>query len=417
MAVQSYLSNLFVSRMKLLSDFTQNYLNSFILRESINLHSGTQFKFTIRERTQSKKINPIIRKARASDVDEIIFTYKDIYEGTYPYKEMEDFSHILHMIQEENVEWLVFEHPNSGEFCGCFTLVLDFKDKKGYTRGFVVKKKFEGKLDVIKAFLGSFIAMFSKYEGKIFRWYGESRTAHSKSQYCMRPSGFKPVAFLPNKDMFYNKVESDLLLISYDRKAILGMRSKETPILIPKVVDCFQYSSKRYRLGKYMTYRSPLILDQKKMKSISKKILTRHNMDRFGYQKITILIKKSKSYLSFLYAPSVQNIEKVEYITENIEELHVFATELIKITSDLSVRYVEVFVSAYKPQEQLIFSKLGLSPRGYVPSWKYNVKTSNFEDYILFNMFQGKISQDIHLLDEGKELLDNINLSTSEFVF
>ncbi|MFX1237239.1 MAG: hypothetical protein ACFE8P_05900, partial [Promethearchaeota archaeon] len=200
MVVQSYLSGFLISRTEVLSDYTQSYLDSFKFRNVIDLGRRIQFKFTIRERQKVKKINPVIRKAKVKDAEEIVFMYKEIYKDSYPYKEMENIENVRQMIASENIEWLIFEHPITKESCGCFTLVLDFEDKKGYTRGFIMKKKYEGKMDVIKAFLASFIAMYIKYEGKILRWYGESRTAHSKSQYCMRPGGFRPVAFLPNKD-------------------------------------------------------------------------------------------------------------------------------------------------------------------------------------------------------------------------
>ena len=76
----------------------------------------------------------------------------------------------------------------------------------------------------------------------------------------------------------------------------------------------------------------------------------------------------------------------------------------------LKIRYCEAFVSAYKPDHQVIFYNAGLQPRGYIPCWKFNNQTKRLEDYILFNWYGGEIDKNIKLIEEGKKLLDYLKI-------
>ncbi|MBN1802039.1 MAG: hypothetical protein JW891_11060 [Candidatus Lokiarchaeota archaeon] len=390
------------------SNFTGDFLDLYPWFRSLEfdmvLEEGFKFLYEIPERTQNGKFNPMLRKARVEDVDDIISTYQDIYEGTYPYKEMEDPHHLQGLITSSAVEFFAFEDPITGDFCGCFTVVLDFKQKKGYTRGFVVKKKYCGRMDVLKAFLGSLVWCYAKHEGKIVRWYGESRTAHAKSQYCMRHAGFRPVAFLPNKDVFYDDVESDVLLISYDERALYHLRSEKIPQIIPEAVRCFDYSSEKYDLGRCEVWDDLLSLNFEKIKSLTRKAQVKKSTGEFGYETYSILIKGTDSCLSFVHAPRVNNMENAKYRAFNNEELFVLARAFSKQVSKLKCRYAEIYLSAHEPVHQRIFYDVGFYPRGHVPSWKYDNKTGRFEDYLLFNQFKKSVEQNMELLKEGRAL-------------
>jgi len=411
------MSDLVISYNDIFFNYTHQILQSFEDFEKIDLDSGTCFDFTIRERDEKnrKKINPIIRRATPGDVDEIIFIYKDIYEDSYPYKEMEDREHILEMLKSPNVEWLIFE-TKEGEIVGCYTFVLDFENKLGYIRGFVIKKRFLGKLDIIKMAMGSCVAMYHKYNDRIFRWYGECRTAHSKSQYFCSAGGFKPIAFYPCKDVFYNKVESDLLIISYDERALREFRSTIIPTILPEIKDQFLFSDKRYLLGDFDIEDPFIALNQKKVNRVKKNLQVYISEDRFGYVDIKFTLEGSDSYFSFLYTPQVQNFEKTKYKVNNIEELFVFGQMFQEYRVKYNVRYLEVFISAYNPVHQKVFYELGLIPQGYVPSWKYNSVTESFEDSILFNYTEVEIDSSMELLEEGLELLSVLKYQASKVI-
>jgi len=409
------MSDLVISYKDIFYNYTQQILQSFEKFEEIDLDSGTFFDFAIKERVEKKKINPMIRRATPKDVDEIIFVYKDIYEDSYPYKEMEDREHILEMLKSPNVEWLIFE-TKEGEIVGCYTFVLDFDKKLGYIRGFVIKKRFLGKLDIIKMAMGSCIAMYNKYNNRIFRWYGECRTAHSKSQYFCSAGGFKPIAFYPCKDVFYNKVESDLLIISYDERALRELRSIQVPTFLPEIEDQFLFSDKRYLLGDFDIVDPCIALNQREVNKIKKNLQVHISEDKFGYIDIKFTLEGSSSFFSFLYTPQVQNFEKTKYKVNSIEELFVFGQTFQEYRVKYKVRYLEVFISAYNPVHQKVFYDLGLIPQGYVPSWSYNGREGVFEDFILFNYTGAKIDTSMDLLEEGLELLRVLKYQASEYI-
>jgi hypothetical protein len=73
------------------------------------------------------------------------------------------------------------------------------------------------------------------------------------------------------------------------------------------------------------------------------------------------------------------------------------------------IRYSEVFVSAFCPEHQQLFYEFGFRARGYVPCWSFNENEKVFEDYVVFNYFEGEVSQ-ASFLPVGQELVEILNL-------
>jgi len=375
-----------------------------------DIHRGICLDFELSGREQKQKISPILRLARPEDAEKLVGIYTELYNGTYPYKEMEDVEEVRKYIRDPNVQWLVYQDP-SYNIAGCITFVLDFDNKRGYIRGFMLKKKYQGTIDITKAMIGSMLGMIHKFKNKIYTWYVENRTAHAKSQYSMCVCGISPIGFFPNKDVFLGKIESDLMQILYDSRALEKYRASEIPSILPQVEPCYLYSDERYNLGYYHIKDPGEFLNDIKIEKIKNTISKTIVKDKFGYETIKFTIEGTNSYFEFLYTPQVQNFEKTKYHIHNLEELYVFVQEFIKCKNELEVRYCEVFVSAYKPEHQKLFYEAGLSPRGYIPSWEFNNQKNVFEDNILFNWFEGDIDDGIQLIEEGKGLLSVLGLS------
>ncbi|KKL68240.1 hypothetical protein LCGC14_2126950, partial [marine sediment metagenome] len=360
-----------------------------------------------KESKHLKKISPILRLAHPSDAKKITEIYKELYNGTYPYSEMVDVEEVQKMILDPHVKWIVYQDPQYN-IAGCITFVLDFQNRRGYIRGFMLKRKYQGRIDITKAMIGSMLGMLHEFKDTIYTWYVENRTAHAKSQYSMWVCGIAPIAFYPNKDIFLEKVESDLMQILYDERALKKFRSSAIPCFIPSVESCYQYSNKRYSLGTFSIKSPKIILGKKKVGKLQKKLVRNIEKDKFGYETITFSFEGSNSYFQFLHTPQVKNMEKVKYEVKNLEELYVFTQELIKCKKEFDVRYCEVFVSAYNPEHQQIFYDAGLKPRGYIPSWECSPDALEFSDSILFSIFNGTISEDIQLIDQGQKLLETL---------
>jgi hypothetical protein len=403
-----------ISYRNLFADNIQQFIQPFNNYPPLQLSKGVSVDVNIKERNHIEKINPIIKLASKSDTKDIIGIYRDTYECTYPYLEMMNYEEVSKMVCDPDVVFFVFKHPVSEETMGCYTVVHNQKEKLGYIRGFNLYKKFLGKVDVFKASLGAMLYIYKLQENKIFRWYGECRTAHAKSQFFLSAVGFKPIAFYPNKDYFYHQIESEILIISYDKRALEDLRCTDTPQVIPDVKGCYSFSDKKYNLGDCEVKNFNLKIDSVKVNEVKKRFRKEIAKDRFGYISVRFSIEDSDSYFEFLYTPQVQNFEKTKYKVQTIEELLVFTKEFAALGKKFNTRYSEVFVSAYKPEHQKVFRKFGFEPRGYIPSWTYNSKENNFEDCILFNQFVGPLCS-MELLNEGKELLRYLNMN-SEFV-
>ncbi len=388
---------------------TSQFLKPFENLEILSINEGMHLNFEIEHKVKIRKKSPILKLAQPKDAVEIVEIYKELYNGTYPYKEMEDVQEVQKMIKSPNCDWVVFKDIHD-DTMGCFTFILDFEDRMGYIRGLMLKKQYQGNVDVIKAVIGSYIGMYSKYKDKIYRWYCENRTAHAKSQFALSIGGIRPLAFYPNKDVFLGKVESDILHICYDDRAITTLRSDCTPVVIPEVVNCFLYSTQRYNLGACEFDNSDLDLNFRKIKKLRKLFSSSVIRDKFGYETVRFTLEGSDSFFQFVHTPQIQNFEKTTYKVNSLEELYVYVDQFMKYVRDLGIRYCEVFISAYRPEHQRIFHMFRLEPRGYLPSWKYNKKRGVFEDYILFNYFEGEISPDIQLIEEGKKLLETLGL-------
>ena len=402
-----------VSLNELFPNYTEQFLKPFEQLVDPDIHKGIYLDFELSDRIHKhKKISPMLRLAKLDDAKEITEIYKELYNGTYPYKEMEDIDEVRKMIQDPNVQWIIYQDPLYNT-AGCITFVLDFENKRGYIRGFMLKKKYQKRIDITKAMIGSMIGMIYKFKDTIFNWYVENRTAHAKSQYSMWVCGITPIGFYPNKDKFLGNVESDLMQICYDEKALREYRSDEIPSFLPEVENCYLYSDNRYHLGKYHIETPTIDLNHNKVSRLKKSLRRNIVKDKFGYETITFSLAKSDSYFEFLYTPQVQNFEKTKYSVKDLEELFVFVQEFIRCGKELGIRYCEAFVSAYEPTHQKVFYNAGLRTRGYIPSWKFDQQDEVFKDYILFNWFEGEISKDIQLIDEGKELFEILVLDLS----
>ena len=374
------------------------------------LESGVFLNFNILKDSPNRKINPILKLADIEDAQELADICKEVYEGTYPYKEYMDVNAIRQKIKSDNYHFFLFKDIKDNTM-GCLKYYLDFEKKRGYLGGFMVRKKYRSRVDVVKAMIGMAVVMISKYGNEIMMWYCENRTAHAKSQYSFLMCGLAPIAFYPNKDIFFNKVESDLMQILYDERALRIFRSSKVPTIIPEVIDCFNFANKKYNLGPVQISHPTIYLDSFSLADLKEHLKININKDKYGYEDIIFLFENSDSYFKFLYTPTVKNFEKAEYQVSSLEELFVFIQEYKKLARKKGVRYMEIFVSAYNPTHQRLFSDIGFIPRGYVPSWKLINKSGTLHDNILFSLNEGGISPKIQLIDEAVELLEILSLT------
>ncbi len=374
---------------------------------SIDLESGMDLDFAIDSKLGSDKISPTLFLARPKDAIEIANICKEVYEGSYPYKEIEDPKEVKKMIVSPEHHFILFKIEN--DVVGCFRCALDFEHRKGYTGGFMIRKEYQRIIDVTKAIIGSYAWMWSTYKDEILMWYCENRTAHAASQYITSVCGINTVAFFPNKDVFFDQVESDVMGVVFRKKALNGYREHQTPLLIRNALDSFLHCDNLYNLGKFQLVSPDINLDYEKIASMQKRFRKDVINDKYGYQYFQFFIAGTKFYFTFLHTPCIQNLEKTKYHANSLEELFVYLEEFLKVIKENHIRYSEVFVSALSPEYQQLFYEFGFRARGYVPCWNFKKDEKSFEDYVVFNYFEGQVPH-AELLPVGQELVDMLNL-------
>ena len=407
MITQEAISVPIIPHQKLNPKSVDEFLSVFESVLTLDLENGMELDFTIDSNLGSDKISPTLFLAKPKDAFEIANICKEVYEGSYPYKEIEDPQEVKKMIESPEHHFILFKIEK--DIVGCFRCALDFEHHKGYTGGFMVRKEYQGIIDVTKAIIGSYVWMWSSYEDEILMWYCENRTAHAASQYITSVCGINTVAFFPNKDIFFDQVESDVMGVVFREKALKNYRESQTPQLIRNALDSFLHCDNIYRLGGFNLVCPDIQLNYAKIETLQKSFRKDVIKDKYGYQYIQFFIAETKSYFSFLHTPCIQNLEKTKYHVDSLEELFVYLEEFLKVIKENSIRYSEAFVSALKPEHQQLFYEFGFRVRGYVPCWSFKNKGKSFEDYVVFNYFEGEVPE-AALLPVGQDLVDMLSL-------
>ncbi len=390
-----------------------DFINEFhaCLHEVIpDVKQVASLSFELKRKTSVKKCNPILQTAAPEHAQEIVNIYRDIYGNTYPYKEMLDEEEVRRMLESDEYEFILFKDTNE-DIMGCFTFVFDFFHRRAYMRGYNVKRKYQKYFDVVKGFMGSLLAMIHEHQDQILTWYAENRTAHSASQYFCQVAGVKNVAFLPNKDIFLNKIESDMMHVGYHETMLKTLRSSRSFYILPEVMPCFAFMSQRYPflIDSINIVNSDVSLNPIQVRECINRTIRSMKTDEFKYTTFTFKIRGSDSFLKGLYTPTVKNMEKIKYHVESLEELSALLIHLEHLREALGVRYVECMVSAREPLHQRMFLNHGFCPRGYLPSWEFDEHEKKFYDCILFNWFLPPLAPDLKLIDEGWMLLRYLN--------
>ncbi|MCJ7647595.1 MAG: hypothetical protein MUP85_03175 [Candidatus Lokiarchaeota archaeon] len=354
---------------------------------------------------ESERTCPIVHLAKTEDAEEISKIFQDIYQYTYPYKKMESAEGVREMINSNDYLWFIFKLENN-ETIGCFGTQLDFAEKRGNLYGFVVKKKYHKIIDAPKAFIGCVTYIWKTYQDRILLWYGEMRTNESTSQFFTSMVGLKPIAFLPNKDIFNFKIESDILHVIYDASIFKMYRKEVAPHIIRQVLNWYAYSSKRYSLQNPQIENPNITLNQDKIKKLSENLTVAIQEVQYGNQIFKLSFKGLDSSMEFIHNPHSKNFEKTRFKVSCLEELYSFLKKIKDLINTMNINYFECFVSGYEPTHQKIFYNAGFRPRGYVPCWYYNKITGKFEDQVVFNYYRGKIAENIRVIAETKQLLD-----------
>ncbi len=382
-----------------------DFLNKYHIISFPNIKNGMIIDFNFGLGDRSHKILPILQIALPDHAKTICNIFKSAYDKTYPYKKLEDKKEIKYMIKSQQYMWFIFKTLDN-EIVGCVGAKLELDKKKGYIFGFAIKKEYQGKIDNLKTWLCFIYYLWNFYKNKILIWTSEVRTYSKTPQYAESLVGLKPVGFLPNKDIFYNQVESEFFTIIHDKDVFDKYRSQKVNKIIRQVLVCYIYSNKRYNLGNIIIKNPNLNLNKEKILDFKNNIITKALFDKYDNSLTTMRIKNTSSYFQYQFNLYSNNIENIEYFIDDLEELVVYLRKLILFIKNHNIRYAECYVSARCPKHQKLFYQAGFIPRGYLPCLQFNKETNSFYDVILFNYYKQQINPNLesNLILETKEL-------------
>ena len=361
------------------------------------------------KKSKKHKIVPSSWIAKPGDEKEIVQIFKEIYHESYPFKEFESESEILKMIENPYFHWLVFRN-GSGSIIGCIGLEIDIDNKKGIFHGLVLKQLYQGFTDFSKLFIATFCSLLRIFEKEILSVSCEVRSAHSKTQYMGKYLGLLPIVFLPNKDIFFNKEESEIIIVGYREEALKKYRSPKTVKITRQVLKSYLFASHKHNIGsfKVKNYLN-LVYKEKKITKCRELFTRRVEEDKFGNEYVRFFYGESESRFTFFHNKYIKNIERISYLVSSKEEFYVFIEKLIDFIRENTVRYCDCFISAYNPLHQTILLNAGFEPYGYVPVYKYNKKENTLEDQIVFVYYKGEVKLErLKLIPETKELIQSL---------
>ena len=391
----------------------EDYLEHFKGFNSLNLEKEISFDFEWDFRQPSNKITPMIQLAKPKDAKKIVDLFLNTYLGMYPYREVQSIDEMRNMIKDPSYHWFLFKiKPNI--FVGCFGVHLEFEKKKAFYFGFIIKENYRRFIDSVRAFAGSLYVLYKIYKENILIWYSETRTAHNTSQYAENLCGLIPIAFFPNKDIFFNKTESDFMHIIFNKKVLKQNRNKNEPKIIRQVLNCYVYSNSLYHLGTPIIENPEIKFNSIKLKKIKENLYKKIKIKKHSYRSIKLSLKDSNSYFKFLYNFGNKSVEKAIYKVRNLEELFIFLQTVKEYINELKIRYFEIFVSAYNPLHQKTFLNAGFKPTGYIPCWNYKKRNDTFEDNIIFCHYSGNIKWNFETIPETRMLIKALKFESFE---
>lgn len=385
-------------------------LNDFLMSNKkyndLDVRKGISFP----KRSKNEKIVPSAQLAIPGDEKDIVSVFKDVYRGAYPFREFEEEDEVLKMIEDPYFCWVIFRN-SSDAIIGCIGLEIDLENKSGILHGLVFKRQYQGITNLYKLFTASFCSVLRMFKNDILSISCEVRSAHSKSQYMGKMIGFVPIAFLPNKDIFFEKEESEIIVIIYYEDALGKYRSPETVKFPFQVLKSYNYAVQKVGiLGSFQVKNYPnLAYKEKKVSKCRKYFTTRVDKDKFDNELVEFAYSESQSFLKFFYNKYIGNIERINYSVTSKEELFVFLEKLVQFIQKNNVRYCDCFVSAYSALHQTIFLNAGFETFGYIPAFKYNKMEKTLEDQVVFVYYKGYIDLErLRVIPETKELINNL---------
>ncbi|MHA1111540.1 MAG: hypothetical protein ACTSRE_10595 [Promethearchaeota archaeon] len=359
------------------------------------------------------KVHSPIRFAQNTDIPQLLHVNHQVYKGNYPYRDMLDVEYVSAFTTptKDNGFIGVYETEDESRTIGGFLLLaVDHEQRKGYFRGLMVSPEHRNRLHLKNRVLETIYQGYKQYSEDVELWYGETRTAHRKGQKWMEESGSRPCAFLPNKDIFTGNLvrESDILEIAYGQKALYHYRNTK-PQLISKFLPLYNQISTYFNFPDIQATPKLPIVCTPTLLSEAQESAEKCTIEKTPKQYDTYICKirtQNDSYLEFLVNNSISSAERTKFHVTSEVELTALLIRLREFIEQEKIEYFEIYIPTTDIRYQKIYSELGFSCFGYIPSWRWT--NNKLDDCLLFGLYRTPINWESTKLTDNSESFTKI---------
>jgi len=257
-----------------------------------------------------------------------------------------------------------------GALVGCVSGQM--KGRAMYMRGGMVAPEWQGLLNAKKVFISLFLAYQSKFAKKVDYFYGELRTQSAKFQAILDELGWRPLALLPRKDVFFRKRESEVIYALYNTTPNVSsyILTKSAACIVSKI------------LGRAVQFhKSPSNIANNTIELENPTVYCDFISQGLAY--LTVELPGAKLVASI--CPESRNVENVIIATPDFHSYFALIYWLLEEMGIRGLEYAEIYVPSNAIEQQAALEALDFLPTGFVPHW-YAPKVPQPRDCLIYTI-------------------------------
>ncbi|MBF0500746.1 MAG: GNAT family N-acetyltransferase [Candidatus Riflebacteria bacterium] len=355
--------------------------------------------------------------ATENDIGGIISLYDSVYKGSYTLKDVQDPAIIRKKIENPNFFWtLAHEHQR---VIGSVIFAIDPLNKIGKCYAAAVLPEFRGQ-DVMRTMVLHGLERLTSRTRLCDVIYATTRTTSVAPALVLEHLGFQSMGIFPN----VRKVKSFEThgLEVFFRDGCFDLR-RSPPLLVPEVAEFYNIVSEVLGLPGHQSIDLPLS-DPRQMGEPMVFIVERDEikvLETFDrYQDHDLMNKVFFPFIdpNLLFSSEDGKAEIFVNFNEmdgngvivayriEIDDLRRVLMWFCEAASQVGMRYIELLISAYRPELQRAAIDARFLPNAYFPAMRWT-ENNRREDYVAFSRsFERLDFMDLHLVDTNRRYLD-----------
>jgi len=356
--------------------------------------------------------------ATPADAEGIIQLYKKVYKGKYTLREVADPVMIAKKADDPSYFWTLAHCE--GRIIGSVIFAIDPVHKFGKCYAAVVLGEFRGQ-DVMRCMVLQGLSRLTVRTRTCDVVYATTRTTSVAPQVVLEHLDFYPMGIFPN----VRKVESFEThgLEVFFRKDSLSLR-RPHPTLVPEVVDFYRIAmdvlgieeeptevelekADPRRMGEPI--RFSVEHDANRVLELFDSYQDHDLMDKvffpFEEPKLLFVSEDKRAEIFVNFNESDGNGTIVAYRIQNEDRRRVLMW-FCEAAARFGMRYIEMLVSAFRPDHQRQAIDARFLPCAYFPAMRM-ADDGRRDDYLVFSRsFESLDFMDLHLVDTNRRFLD-----------